>query len=234
MDAKLISQGRCPTATSSRRVDKQRRRPVHAVLERPRESLATERLRLRLKLKPADSKAATSVHNDNWFDLLAINYLSRSLQAATGLKSMLSGYEGLVETAATMSKKFDTKTQQELVIQALDSAIPKLILDMASLYCRNTSPPSPLCSLPGSSDLLRFLEQSNCVGMCINLCKMPSQAFIKDALGTPVSMVPNFEDMSCEMIFGQDPPAPNDDPALKQPCYKLCRANQMHTVKSSG
>ncbi|KAK8654252.1 hypothetical protein V6N13_128223 [Hibiscus sabdariffa] len=135
MDAKLISQGRCPTATSSRLVDKQRRRPVHAVLERPRESLATERLRLRLKLKPADSKAATSVHNDNWFDLLAINYLSQSLQAATGLKSMLSGYEGFVETASMMSKKFDTKTQQELVIRALDSAIPKLILDMASSYC---------------------------------------------------------------------------------------------------
>ncbi|KAA3459315.1 beta-carotene isomerase D27, chloroplastic-like [Gossypium australe] len=80
----------------------------------------------------------------------------------------------------------------------------------------------------------RFLEQSNCVGMCINLCKMPSQAFIKDSLGMPLNMVPNFDDMSCEMIFGQDPPTPNDDPALKQPCYKLCRANQKHTVKSSG
>lgn len=32
----------------------------------------------------------------------------------------------------------------------------------------------------------------------------------------------DFDDMSCEMIFGQDPPASNDDPALKQPCYKLC------------
>ena len=28
--------------------------------------------------------------------------------------------------------------------------------------------------------------------------------------------------MSCEMIFGQDPPASIDDPALKQPCYRLC------------
>lgn len=24
------------------------------------------------------------------------------------------------------------------------------------------------------------------------------------------------------MIFGQEPPASTDDPALKQPCYKLC------------
>ncbi|KAF5937425.1 hypothetical protein HYC85_024931 [Camellia sinensis] len=67
----------------------------------------------------------------------------------------------------------------------------------------------------------RFLEETNCVGMCINLCKMPSQTFIKDSLGMPVNMVPNFDDMSCEMIFGQDPPATTEDPAFKQPCYKL-------------
>ena len=32
----------------------------------------------------------------------------------------------------------------------------------------------------------------------------------------------DFDDMSCEMIFGQEPPASIDDTALKQPCYKLC------------
>jgi hypothetical protein len=32
----------------------------------------------------------------------------------------------------------------------------------------------------------------------------------------------DFEDMSCEMIFGQDPPASMDDPSLNQPCYKKC------------
>ncbi|KAK8654253.1 hypothetical protein V6N13_128224 [Hibiscus sabdariffa] len=60
---------------------------------------------------------------------------------------------------------------------------------------------------------------------------------VQDAISSLYQGCPrntDFEDMSCEMIFGQDPPAPNDDPALKQPCYKLCKANQMHTVKSSG
>lgn len=28
--------------------------------------------------------------------------------------------------------------------------------------------------------------------------------------------------MSCEIIYGQDPPAREDDPAFKEPCYKLC------------
>ncbi|KAH7837714.1 hypothetical protein Vadar_017148 [Vaccinium darrowii] len=68
---------------------------------------------------------------------------------------------------------------------------------------------------------LRFLEESNCVGMCINLCKIPSQTFIKDSLGMPINMVPNFDDMSCEMIYGQDPPPTTEDPVFKQPCYTL-------------
>lgn len=37
----------------------------------------------------------------------------------------------------------------------------------------------------------RFLEESNCVGMCLNLCKNPCQKFIKDSLGMPVNMVPS-------------------------------------------
>ncbi|WMV47286.1 hypothetical protein MTR67_040671 [Solanum verrucosum] len=74
----------------------------------------------------------------------------------------------------------------------------------------------------------RLLEETNCVGMCTNLCKMPSQLFIKDTLGMSVNMVPNFDDMSCEMIFGQDPPPPDTDPAFMQPCYKLCKLNNKH------
>ncbi|KAH1128962.1 hypothetical protein J1N35_000340 [Gossypium stocksii] len=268
MEAKVVLQSRTPTGTSSWGVNKQRCSPVRAVLARPAESIVGSgtKERLRLKLKPADSKRevaqdSSSVHNDNWFDLWAINYLSQSLQAATGVKSMLSGYEGLVETTAMMSKKFNTKTQQELVIQVLDTAIPKLILNMIKTLLPQSQFTREYFAafttvffawLIGPSEVreselngrreknvvyvkkCRFLEQSNCVGMCINLCKMPSQAFIKDSLGMPLNMVPNFDDMSCEMIFGQDPPTPNDDPALKQPCYKLCRANQKHTVKSSG
>ncbi|KAL4558729.1 hypothetical protein LXL04_036931 [Taraxacum kok-saghyz] len=76
----------------------------------------------------------------------------------------------------------------------------------------------------------RFLEQGNCVGMCTNLCKMPTQEFIKKKFGIPVNMVPNFDDMSCEMIFGQDPPEQEDDLAFKQPCYKLCKVKKRHNA----
>ena len=35
-------------------------------------------------------------------------------------------------------------------------------------------------------------------------------------------MKPNFDDLSCEMVFGQHPPSPSDDPALTQPCLHDC------------
>ena len=42
------------------------------------------------------------------------------------------------------------------------------------------------------------------------------QAFFTEQLGMPLSMEPNFEDYSCEMVFGRRPPPPEEDPAYKQ------------------
>ncbi|GJN39845.1 hypothetical protein PR202_gb28993 [Eleusine coracana subsp. coracana] len=69
----------------------------------------------------------------------------------------------------------------------------------------------------------RYLEASGCVGMCVNMCKIPTQNFFTNEFGLPLTMNPNFEDMSCEMIYGQVPPPIEDDPVSKQPCYpNLC------------
>lgn len=64
----------------------------------------------------------------------------------------------------------------------------------------------------------RYLENSGCVGMCVNMCKIPTQDFFTNEFGLPLTMTPNFEDMSCEMAYGQVPPNFEDDPASKQPC----------------
>ncbi|KFK38026.1 hypothetical protein AALP_AA3G060400 [Arabis alpina] len=64
----------------------------------------------------------------------------------------------------------------------------------------------------------RYLENSGCVGMCVNMCKIPTQDFFTNEFGLPLTMNPNFDDMSCEMIYGQAPPAFEDDIATKQPC----------------
>ncbi|PIN09410.1 Beta-carotene isomerase [Handroanthus impetiginosus] len=64
----------------------------------------------------------------------------------------------------------------------------------------------------------RYLENSGCVGMCVNMCKIPTQDFFTNEFGLPLTMTPNFEDMSCEMVYGQVPPQFEDDPASKQTC----------------
>jgi Beta-carotene isomerase D27-like, C-terminal len=64
----------------------------------------------------------------------------------------------------------------------------------------------------------RYLEQSGCVGMCINMCKLPTQSFFTQEFGIPLTMTPNFEDLSCEMVFGQLPPPLETEAAYHQPC----------------
>lgn len=68
----------------------------------------------------------------------------------------------------------------------------------------------------------RYLEQSGCVGMCINMCKLPTQKFFTEDFGIPLTMTPNFEDLSCEMVFGQAPPALETEEAYHHPCLSQC------------
>jgi Beta-carotene isomerase D27-like, C-terminal len=74
----------------------------------------------------------------------------------------------------------------------------------------------------------RYLEQSGCVGMCINMCKLPTQEFFTKEFGIPLTMTPNFEDLSCDMVFGQLPPALETEAAYHQPCLsELCPTAQV-------
>lgn len=77
----------------------------------------------------------------------------------------------------------------------------------------------------------RYLEQSQCVGMCVNMCKLPTQAFFTEKFGIPLTMTPNFEDFSCEMVFGQEPPPLATEAVAQQPCLKQkCPTASMGTA----
>ena len=65
----------------------------------------------------------------------------------------------------------------------------------------------------------RYLEASGCVGMCVNMCQQPTQDFFSTQFGLPLTMTPNFEDLSCEMIFGQQAPVLEADSCFNQPCF---------------
>ncbi|KAL6219582.1 hypothetical protein ACLB2K_007341 [Fragaria x ananassa] len=68
----------------------------------------------------------------------------------------------------------------------------------------------------------KYLEESKCVGICVNTCKLPTQSFFKDYMGVPLRVEPNFNDYSCQFKFGVLPPLPEDDATLKEPCLAIC------------
>lgn len=242
METNVFRQNRISTQTSTHYNLIKHPPSIVSVLRKPSNHDITE-------------ETAKSVYKDNWFDLIAINHLSKTVQAATGLRNNKSGYESLVEAATMAKQKFNAIQQQEVTIQALDKLFPQFVF---ALIKKQPLPPKftreffalittmLFTWLLGPSEVreseingriernavyikkCRFLEETNCVGMCVNMCKLPTQSFIKNTLGMPVNMVPNFDDMSCEMIFGQDSPASIDDPSLKQPCYKQCKVYKSH------
>jgi hypothetical protein len=57
--------------------------------------------------------------------------------------------------------------------------------------------------------------------MCIGLCKGPTEAFFNHELGLPVSLLPNFEDGSCTMTWGE-PATANDLADQDLSCYADC------------
>lgn len=43
-----------------------------------------------------------------------------------------------------------------------------------------------------SISLERYLENSGCVGMCVNMCKTPTQDFFTNEFGLPLTMIPSM------------------------------------------
>ena len=69
----------------------------------------------------------------------------------------------------------------------------------------------------------RVVEESGCKGLCVHMCKLPTERWFATRWGVPVHMEPNFETLECQIKFGTTPP-PNElanAPAL-QGCLSSC------------
>ena len=58
----------------------------------------------------------------------------------------------------------------------------------------------------------RYLAESGCTAMCVNLCKSPTQNFFTEQLGMPLTMTPDFATLSCEVSCSRGVPG----------CQALC------------
>nr|QCL07941.1 chloroplast carotenoid isomerase [Nervilia fordii] len=85
-------------------------------------------------------------------------------------------------------------------------------------------PDGSSCSSGVFVERCKYLEESKCVGICINTCKLPTQTFFMDYMGIPLYMEPKFSDYSCQFNFGVLPPPRSSDSALREPCLEVCPA----------
>jgi hypothetical protein len=49
----------------------------------------------------------------------------------------------------------------------------------------------------------RVLEESGCVSVCKNVCKIPTETFFTEKVGLPVTLIPNYETLECQFCYGR-------------------------------
>jgi hypothetical protein len=71
----------------------------------------------------------------------------------------------------------------------------------------------------------KFLQESNCKGMCLNSCKVPAQELFHE-LGLDLRVTPNFETQECQWSFGEAAPPAADDPTWPKGCLVGCTSRR--------
>ncbi|KAL3690718.1 hypothetical protein R1sor_004369 [Riccia sorocarpa] len=200
-------------------------------------------------MTPAPKSCERTQYNDSWLERKSIHFLTKRMERMTGKTTELEGYDGFVDITKKMVHGHNASSQQATVHQILSTVLPSWLLSsirrmpktkwMTESYALFTV--IFFKWLVGESEIreqevngevmkstvyikkCRYLESSQCVGLCVNLCKFPTQDFIGEQFGMPLTMKPNFEDMSCEMMYGVQPPRKEEDDAYRQPCYSMCK-----------
>lgn len=68
----------------------------------------------------------------------------------------------------------------------------------------------------------RYLEESGCVGVCLNSCKLATESFFKESMKLPLLIEPSFDDFSCSFKFGVEPPPLHEQAVMAESCFSAC------------
>ena len=77
----------------------------------------------------------------------------------------------------------------------------------------------------------KVLDESGCAGLCLNMCKRPTEKFFADEWGVPLHMQPNFETHECSLAFGVVPLPAESDPSIPQGCLTGCPLSRQQTTR---
>lgn len=72
----------------------------------------------------------------------------------------------------------------------------------------------------------KFLQESGCKGLCLNICKLPTQQFFKEELGLALTVSPNFVTQECQWSFGEEPLPHTEDPNFPKGCLNGCESRK--------
>ena len=78
----------------------------------------------------------------------------------------------------------------------------------------------------------KVLEESGCSGLCLNMCKRPTEKMFAEKWGVPLYMQPNFETRECSLSFGVVPVPVEEDEAVPQGCLSSCPMQLQGHMKS--
>lgn len=68
----------------------------------------------------------------------------------------------------------------------------------------------------------RYLEETRCASICVNTCKMPTQAFFNSDMSVPLTITPNYETFECQFKFGIAPSMADEADARGVTCFAEC------------
>lgn len=193
---------------------------------------------------PDVSVEKSSDIDDGPLGRFAIATFRRVMQPEIGWKSRRDGYDGFVEECRMLLARATPEEQQRVVFRTLNTLfqapygpetfrrffanMPWLNSQITPLFFKWLVGPC-YANLPEDGgygvyiEKCRFLDESGCKGLCVNMCQQPTQRYFTDVLGLPVRMTPNYDDSSCQMTFGIPPLPMEDDPAVTGDCLSGCK-----------
>ena len=201
------------------------------------------------RLNVEEASDGEIVYNDNALERSMLFSLSFALailsdKPLNALKKVRGTYEGFVDTSFEFMRNRQPSDLRIKLIGLLGAVIPGFVKSLfrnkyekiPEVVIENSvmwfsfnflrflvGPAEPLTETSLMLTECRYLAQSGCKSACINLCKLPTQAFFNDVLGFPLTMNPDFTNSSCVFDFGVSPPPLDEDPALGGACLVDCR-----------
>jgi len=180
------------------------------------------------------------------------------LQQRIGAKpSPAEGFEGMIAELRAYQRTHSISEQAGCSEDILDAVVGPLPALWKAVFARFEWSPAALAffapyflhflvgdmvttqrdiddSRPGGVLVKRcaVLEASGCKGLCVTMCKLPTERHFARRWGVPLTLRPNFESYECQLSFGVTPPPFEKDPSLPLGCLQQCPAAQADRAAS--